>query len=119
MKNFLEWMISEAVANIVFTRWSKDGTIVAVANGRRYKFVTDAVYHHRWKSQARFAPGRVFNEILGQVKTGNAQQVEPPVASPRPEKCATCGPEESCPICGTQAPNYNPGVECPSCGYKE
>lgn len=115
MQNFSEWL--ESVANIQFASWSNDGKIVLYANDRQYVYVTDAVYHEKWKRQARFAPGKVLNEILGQVKAGHAYRLEPPTTNkPNIELNRK---DEGCPECGTSAPNYQSGLECPGCGYNE
>lgn len=108
--DFLLWL-TEAQADIVFTSWSKDGTIGVLVKGQPYRYWTDAMYHERWRKMARFAPGRALNEIKHQVKIGLAKQLSKPISYDKPEL--------SCPNCGTSSPNYQPGIECPGCSQTE
>ena len=48
---------------IRYIMWSSDGTIRLSINGVEYEYLTDAVYHRRWKARCRFAPGKVLGEI--------------------------------------------------------
>lgn len=85
--NFKEWLF-EADQNIQYGGFWSDGTIIVYINKVRYVFVTDAVYHNKWKKMYRYQPWKVLNDIKLQVKNGHAQQTEPiPVA--QPEKVQT------------------------------
>lgn len=68
--------------NIQFGMFSKDGTIVAYANGRRYVYVTDAVHHDHIKRTAKYKPGEALDFIKTLVDQGRAEMIEP---KPSPE----------------------------------
>jgi hypothetical protein len=60
--NFKEWFITED-KHVVFTTFAKDGTVIAVINGKRYEYMTDALYHNKWKRMIPYSPWRVLNII--------------------------------------------------------
>lgn len=55
--------MSTLQTNIKFVAWMKDGTIVVLIDQKRYTYITDAIYHNRWRRLSRRAPFRVLNEI--------------------------------------------------------
>lgn len=84
---FKHWL--ENSSNIVFTNFMANGVVVCYINGVQYKYLTDAMYHPKWKKMANFGPGRVLNQIKDLVNQGLAQQISPkPAAIPEkpPEK---------------------------------
>ena len=64
--------------NIRFASFSSYGDVVVYINGKRYEYVTDAVYHNKWKKLIKYRPWDVLNDIKLQVKNGHATQVQPP-----------------------------------------
>ena len=114
MLTFLEWL-NEATNDIVFGGFWKDGHVVVYIRGKRYVYITDAMYHGKWRLWSRYAPGKVLNDIKSLVKMGSAKQIEPmPV---KKLKSNISEPkEDSCPNCRTPEPHYIPGIECPGCG---
>lgn len=62
---------------IQFGGFSRDGTVIVYINGQRYVFVTDAVYHDKWRKMIRFKPWAVLNDIKDMVRRGLATQEEP------------------------------------------
>jgi len=119
MRDFIEWMLLEGRSDIVFTAWQNDGLVTVVINGKKYRYRIDPALHGRWSYAAKIAPGKILNAILREIRMGRAEQVEPPVnTKPTNNHCVTCGGgEEKCPICGTPAPHYQHGIECPGCGH--
>lgn len=73
--NFKNWL--ESNQNIQYAGFWRDGTVIVYINQTRYVFVTDAVYHEKWKKMVRYQPFRVLNDIKNQIKHGHAQQIEP------------------------------------------
>jgi len=67
--------------SIQFTSFSSYGDVVVYINGKKYEYITDAVYHDRWRKLARYRPWNVLNDIKLQVKNGHATQVQPPPLS--------------------------------------
>ena len=39
------------------------GRVIVYVDGKRYEYITDAVYHERWKRMIIRAPFKVLNEI--------------------------------------------------------
>jgi hypothetical protein len=78
---FRHWL--EDSSNIVFTNFMANGVVVCYINGKQYKYLTDAMYHPKWKKMVEFGPGRVLNQIKDLVNQGLAQQLSP---APEPEK---------------------------------
>lgn len=113
MYDFLEWLTEAKASHIRFGAFWKDGRVVVYIGPKRYEYITDAVYHEKWKRLAPYAPGKVLNQIKDMVKRGYAQQVDP---EPK-QKRDIIGPkgDDSCPNCGTPSPHYQPGLECPGC----
>lgn len=74
--NFKAWL-TEA-ANIQFGMWAKDGTFSVYANGVRYVFVTDALYHRQIQKLAKYTPGKAMQLVNQMVKNGAAEQISPP-----------------------------------------
>lgn len=74
MSSFSTWLETKN-RQIVFGTWRKDGVIVVYIDGKRYVYLTDAAYHDYWRRTAKYQPGKVLNQILQQVKNGNAQQL--------------------------------------------
>lgn len=105
--NFAEWL-NEATKQIAFASWSKDGGITVLIDGQRYRYWADPLFIERWKRMSVYAPGKVLNELLRQVKAGQADEIEAPTKVP-----AAPG---SCPTCRTPPPHYSSGLECPGCG---
>lgn len=70
--------LAEEERKIVFTTFASDGTVVCYINGKRYEYITDAYYHSKWKKMVRFSPWKVLNIIKDLVKSGAAQQIDPP-----------------------------------------
>ena len=68
---FRQWLMTEG--DIHVTAFSSDGTVVINIRGKRYVYLTDSMYHDRWRRMARFRPGSVLNEIKKLVKEGKAQ----------------------------------------------
>jgi len=68
----------------VFTFW-KNGTVIIYMRRVRYEYRTDAGYHERWRIASRYSPFKVWNEIKDQVKSGHAEQLEPPLKKDPPE----------------------------------
>lgn len=73
---FKRWLL-ETEDNIRFGMFAKDSTVVVYINGVRYVYITDAIYHDKWKRMIPYSPWRVLNAIK---KSG--QLVEPTQASP-------------------------------------
>ena len=61
---------------INFAGFWKDGTIIVYIDGKKYVYVTDAIYHDKWKKMANFAPFKVLNQIKAQVENGDANLLE-------------------------------------------
>lgn len=40
--------------DIRFASFSKDGTIVVYINGKKYEYLTDSLYHDKWKKMIMF-----------------------------------------------------------------
>lgn len=59
--NFKEWFLTEK--QITFSAFAKDGTIIAIIDGKRYEYITDSLYHDKWKRMIRFSPWKVLNQI--------------------------------------------------------
>ena len=84
--NFRDWLLNEA-ANIQFGMWSKDGTFSVYANGQRYVFFTDALYHRQIQKLAKYTPGKAMALVNQMVANGAAEQISPPPATkPEPKK---------------------------------
>lgn len=77
MLSFEMWLEEKRPFNVLFAVWGGDGTVVVYINGKRYKYLTDPIYHDRWRRMEKYAPGRVLNEIKKQVKEGRAELLEP------------------------------------------
>jgi hypothetical protein len=73
---FKQWLI-ENEGDIRFTAFAKDGTVVVYINGKRYVYITDAMYHDKWKRMIPYSPWKVLNIIKTQVAKGQANMVEP------------------------------------------
>jgi hypothetical protein len=54
---------------VVFSAWLKDGTIMGAVDGRKRKFVVDALYHDRLR---RMSPSEAYSLILKMVNNGDA-----------------------------------------------
>lgn len=80
--DFRAWLLNER--SIQFTTFMNDGTIVVYIDGKRYEYVTDALYHGRWKKMLRYRPWEVLQQIK---KVG--QLVEPPQPEPTVEPART------------------------------
>lgn len=79
--NFSEWLC-ENNQKIHYGGFWSDGTVIVYINGARYVYITDAVYHNKWRKMIRYQPFRVLNDIKNQVKNGQAQQIEPRIKEP-------------------------------------
>jgi len=88
---FKNWL--EDSSNIVFTNFMANGVVVCYINGKQYKYLTDAMYHQKWKRMVDFGPGRVLNQIKDMVNQGLAKQL-----SPEPTPTITEKPPEPKPI---------------------
>ena len=97
LTSFSVWLENQK-QRIQFAGWFKDGTVIVYYNGIRHVFITDAVYHDRWKRMSKFNPTLVMSQIAQLVRTGQAQQTEPPSDSRKP----------------IQAPNKKPVLKQPS-----
>jgi hydrogenase maturation factor len=64
--------------SIQFTGWSSYGNVTVYIGNKKYEYITDAVYHNRWRKLAKHKPWDVLNDIKLQVKNGVATQVQPP-----------------------------------------
>ena len=71
---FKEWLLVES--DIRFAGWIKDGRIIVNIQGKRYVYLTDAMYHDKWKRMAPYSPWKVLNQIKKQVELGNAELIE-------------------------------------------
>ena len=60
---FRQWLEN----TINFGAFAKDGTVVVYIDGKRYVYITDALFHDKWKRMIPYAPWRVLNQIK---KTG-------------------------------------------------
>jgi len=81
--NFRDWLI-ESDQDIQYGGFWSDGSIIVYINKIRYVFVTDAIYHNKWRKLYRYQPWKVLNDIKLQVKNGQAQQIEPkPTVQPQ------------------------------------
>lgn len=65
---FKEWLELKE-SKIIFTSWIKDGRIIAVVDGKRKIFVTDAIHHDRLK---KMNPELAYNKIIKLIKNGDA-----------------------------------------------
>lgn len=79
---FQNWLEDNQLPRINFAGWLNDGRIIVFINGIRHLFVTDALYHHRWKKMAKTQPQLVMSQIQQQVNNGHAQQLEPAPKQP-------------------------------------
>ena len=64
--------IEESFGDTIFTAFIKDGRIFAIINGKRRVFVTDAIYHNKWKKLSEKDPEKVLLQILKQIENGQA-----------------------------------------------
>ena len=69
---FSDEEIEESVGNVLFTAFIKDGRIFAIVNGKRKVFVTDAIYHNKWRKLSEKDPEKVLLLILKQIENGQA-----------------------------------------------
>jgi hypothetical protein len=81
MRGFKDWL-AEQNNNVKFAAWNSHGEITVYLRGIRYRFLTDTMYHDRWKAQARRNPALVMSQINQQVRTGKATQLEPTPINP-------------------------------------
>lgn len=72
---FLNWL-TEQESKILFASFWNDGTVIVYINNKKYVYVTDAIYHNKWKKMASKAPFKVLNQIKNQIKNGKAFQME-------------------------------------------
>jgi len=72
---FKNWIINEE-SKINFAGFWKDGTIIVYIDGKKYVYVTDAIYHDKWKRMVNFSPFKVLNQIKSQVEDGSASLIE-------------------------------------------
>jgi hypothetical protein len=64
MTKFSEWLENkENKPNIAYGGFFKDGRVIVYVDGKRYEYITDAVYHERWKRRILREPFKVLNEI--------------------------------------------------------
>lgn len=49
--------------NIQFAGFLKDGRIIVYIDGKRYVYVTDTLYHDKWRRMYPYAPWKVLNQI--------------------------------------------------------
>ena len=65
MKKFKKWLAEnkENKPTIAYGGFFKDGRVIVYVDGKRYEYVTDAVYHEKWKRMIARSPWRVLNEI--------------------------------------------------------
>lgn len=73
--DFTNWLFEDE-RNIKFGAFMRDGTVIVYINGKKYTYVTDAIYHDKWKRMIPYSPWRVLNNIKELVKNGLAQQIE-------------------------------------------
>jgi hypothetical protein len=69
---FSDEEMEESVGNVLFTAFIKDGRIFAIINGKRRVFITDAIYHNRWKKLSEKDPEKVLLQIMKQIQDGIA-----------------------------------------------
>lgn len=79
---FKTWLESEE--SIEFARFSNDGIVDVYIRGKLYRYLTDAVYHEKWKRMVKWSPGKVLNEIKKMVNAGTAKQLVPEVVPVTP-----------------------------------
>ena len=61
---FSRWVENkENKPNIAYGGFFKDGRVIVYVDRKRYEYVTDAVYHERWKRRMLREPFKVLNEI--------------------------------------------------------
>jgi hypothetical protein len=58
--NFAQWLESTDVPIFTFI---KDGTVIVYLRNKRYVYTMDAGYHDRLKTQSRYAPWKVLNQV--------------------------------------------------------
>ena len=58
---------------IIFTGWVRDGRILAIINGKRKVFVTDAIHHNRFR---KMKPELAYKHILKLIDNGRAYELE-------------------------------------------
>jgi hypothetical protein len=58
--------------NIVLTTFLKDGTIIAIVDGKRKKFVLDAIHHDRIR---KMEPDDAYARIMDMVNKGDALEI--------------------------------------------
>jgi hypothetical protein len=64
MTKFSEWLENkENKPNIAYGGFFKDGRVIVYVDGKRYEYITDAVYHERWKRRILREPLEVLDEI--------------------------------------------------------
>jgi len=61
---FREWLNeNKEKPKIMFGGFFKDGRVIVYIDGKRYEYVTDAVYHEKWKTMINKNPLEVLNQI--------------------------------------------------------
>lgn len=98
LQSFTTWLTENQKQRIQFAGWFKDGTVIVYLNGIRHVYITDAIYHERWKALSKRNPMLVMSQIAQLVRAGHAQQTEPPSVSRKP----------------IQPPNPKPVIKQPS-----
>lgn len=64
MLSFKNWFENEEKKpTINYGGFFKDGRVIVYIDGKRYEYVTDAIYHEKWKKMINRSPFKVLNMI--------------------------------------------------------
>jgi len=85
---FTHWLESQNNSSILFSSFSKDGTVIVYVNGTRYVYITDAFNHGQWNTELEWTKKHrpknyekvayvLLDKIKKMVSRGFATQVEP------------------------------------------
>jgi hypothetical protein len=78
-------MNEQSPAVCQFAGFRNDGTVIVYIDGKRYVYITDAVYHEKWQRMLATHPSnawRILNQIKEKVKSGDWKQIEPKLVYP-------------------------------------
>jgi len=104
---FTHWLESQNNSSILFSSFSKDGTVIVYVNGTRYVYITDAFNHGQWNTELEWTKKHrpknyekvalsFLNEIKKMTSRGFAKQVEPktPTTPPIPTPTVASPPDK-------------------------
>ena len=65
---FSEWLLTES--EILFSSFSRDGTIVVYIDGKKQTFVIDAIYYDKIKRLSEKNPEKALDQLNNWVEKG-------------------------------------------------